>query len=163
MSAKSTYQVIDPPKTLQAKVPKTGGVSMDQMAADAETALQDIKNDYETVVQANLRRIDDAISRAMETPAATAEALNEIFNISHDLKGQAGSLDYPLLSAIAQSLCHFISNSEPAALKWIDVVGVHSRAMGTVVGHKIHGDGGDNGKKLLRALDAAVTMANSRD
>ena len=163
MSAKSTHQLIDPPKTLQAKVPKIGGPSMDQMAAAAETSLQDIKDDYETVVQANLRRIDDAISKAKKTPAATAEALKEIFDISHDLKGQAGSLDYPLLSAIAQSLCHFISNSEPAALKGIDVVGVHTRAMGTVVAHKIHGDGGDNGKKLLGALDAAIKMAISRD
>ncbi len=163
MSAKSPYQVINPPSTLQAKVPKIGGPSMDQMAADAETALQEIKDNYEAVVQADVRRMDDAISRAMGTPASAADALKEIFGISHDIKGQAASLDYPLLTAIAQSLCRFISTSEPAALKGIDVVGVHTRAMGTVVGHKIRGDGGDNGKKLLGALDAAVKMAISRE
>ncbi len=43
------------------------------------------------------------------------------------------------------------------------MVGVHTRAMGTVVAHRIRGDGGDNGKKLLGALDAAVKMAISRE
>ncbi len=162
MSAKSQYQVINPPNTLLAKVPKTGGPPMDDMAADAEAALQEIKDNYEAVVQADLRKIDDAVSRAIETPASAADAVKEIFGISHDIKGQAASLDYPLLTAIAQSLCRFISTSEPAALKGIDVVGAHARAMGTVVAHTIRGDGGDNGKKLIGALDAAVAKALSR-
>ncbi len=162
MSAKNQYQVINPLNTLQAKVHKTGGPSMDQMAADAETALKEIKDNYEAVVQADVRRIDDALSRAKETPASAADALKEIFDISHDIKGQAASLGYPLLTAIAQLLCRFISTSEAAALKGLDVVGVHTRAMGTVVGHKIRGDGGENGKKLLGALDAAVNKAISR-
>ncbi len=162
MSAKSPYQVINPPRRLQAKVPKTGGPSMDQMAADAEAALREIKDNYEAVVQADLRKIDDAVSRAMETPASATDAVKEIFGISHDIKGQAASLDYPLLTAIAQSLCRFISTSEPAARMGLDVVGVHARAMGTVVAHTIRGDGGENGKKLLGALDAAVEKALSR-
>ncbi len=136
---------------------------MDQMAADAETALQDIKDNYEAVVQADVRRMDDAISRAMETPASAADALNEIFGISHDIKGQAASLDYPLLTAIAQSLCRFISTSEPTALKGLDVVGMHTRAMGTVVAHRIRGDGGEIGKKLLDALGMAAKKALSRE
>ncbi len=40
MSGKSQYQVINPPNTLRAKVPTTGGPSMDEMAADAEVALR---------------------------------------------------------------------------------------------------------------------------
>ena len=162
MSGKSQHQVITPPSMLQAKVPKTGGPSMDEMAAEAETALQEIKDGYEAVVQEDVRRIDDAITKAMEEPASAPAALEEVFGICHDIKGQAASLGYPLLTAIAQSLCHFISASEPAALKGIDVVGVHTRAMGTVVGHKIRGDGGEIGKKLLGALDAAVKKAISR-
>ncbi len=161
MSTKSQYQVINLPNSLQAKVPKTGGPSMDDMAADAKAALQEIKDNYEDMVQGDLRRINDAISRAMEAPTTAADALKEIFGISHDIKGQAASLDYPLLTAIAQSLCRFIT-SEPAALKGLDVVSAHARAMGTVVAHTIRGDGGEQGKKLLDVLDAAVEMGLSR-
>lgn len=162
MSAKSPYQVINPPNTLRAKVPKTGGPSMAEMAANAVAALQEIKDNYEAVVQADLRKIDDAISRAMETPTSAADALQEIFGISHDIKGQAASLDYPLLTAIAQSLCRFISTSESAALNGLDVVSAHARAMGTVVAHTIRGDGEENGKKLLDVLDAVVESALTR-
>jgi len=162
MSGESQHQVIIPPNMLQAKVPKTGGPSMDEMAASAEAALREIKDNYEAVVQADLRKINDAISRAIETPATEADALKEIFGISHDIKGQAASLDYPLLTMIAQSLCRFISNSEPAALKALDVVSAHARAMGTVVAYTIRGDGGEIGKKLLDVLDAAVEKALAR-
>ncbi len=75
----------------------------------------------------------------------------------------AASLDYPLLTAIAQSLCRFITTNEPAALKRFDVVGAHTRAMGTVVAHRIRGAVGENGKKLLAALDSAVQKAISRE
>ncbi len=162
MSAKSQYQVINPPNTLQAKVASAGGPSVEQMAVDAEAALQEIKDGYEAVVQAELRKIDDALTRAMEAPASAAEALKEVFGISHDIKGQAASLGYPMLTAIAQSLCRFITTNEPAALKGLDVVGAHYRAMETVVAHRIRGDGGANGIKLLGALDTAVKIAISR-
>ena len=159
MSGKSQYQVINPPNTLRAKVPTTGGPSMGEMAADAEAALREIKDNYEAVVQADLSKINDAISKAIETPTSAADALQEIFGISHDIKGQAASLDYPLLTMIAQSLCKFISSNEPAALQRLDVVSAHARAMGTVVAHTIRGDGGENGKKLLAVLDAVVESA----
>lgn len=163
MSAKSHYQVINPPNILQAKIPKTGGPSLSQMAADAETALREIKDNYETVVQADVRRIDDALARVKQSPAGAAGALEEIFGISHDIKGQAASLGYPLLTAIAQSLCRFISTNDAAALTSLNVVTVHTRAMGTVVGHKIRGDGGELGEKLLGALDVVMKKAISKD
>ena len=162
MSGKSPHQVIKPSNTLRAKIPKTGGPSVNEMTADAETALREIKDKYETIVQADLRKINEAIFKVTETPTSAAAALKEIFGISHDIKGQAASLDYPLLTAIAQSLCCFISTNETVALKGFDVVGAHARAMGTVVAHTIRGDGGENGKNLLDALDAAVAQALAR-
>lgn len=158
MSGKSQSQVIKPSNTLQAKIPKTGGPSMDDMAADAEAALDEIKDNYASMVQADLRKINEAISRAMETPASAADVLQEISGISHDIKGQAASLGYPLLTEIAQSLCHFISASELSASLKLDVVSAHARAMGTVMSHTISGDGGENGKRLLDALKAAVAQ-----
>ncbi len=113
-------------------------------------------------MQADLSKIDDAISKAINTPTSAADALQEIFGISHDIKGQAASLDYPLLTMIAQSLCKFISSNEPAALQRLDVVSAHARAMGTVVAHTIRGDGEENGKKLLDVLDAVVESALTR-
>jgi len=145
------------------KTSKTGGPSMDEMTADAEVALSKIKNTYETVVQAELCKINEAIFQATRTPSSATDALKEIFSISHNIKGQAGSLGYPLLTAIAQSLCRFISTSEPAALKGLDVVGAHTRAMEAVIAHSIRGDGLTKGKKLLEVLDATVEQALARE
>ena len=97
MSAKSQYQVIIPPNKLQAKISKTGGPSMAKMTANAEEAIRKIKENYAPVVQADLRKISDAISRATDEPTSMPDALKEIFGISHDIKGQAATLDYPFL------------------------------------------------------------------
>ena len=163
MNAWSESQVINPPNTLPAKVAETGSPSMTELVRDAEAGLREVKAGYEAVVRTDLRKINDAISRAIGTPNSAADALKEIFCISHDIKGQAASLDYPLLTAIAQSLCRFISTSEPAALKGLDVMTVHAKAMETVVAHKIRGEVREDGKNVLDALDAAVEKALTRD
>ncbi len=162
MMGEGKCQVINPPNNLQAKVPETGGPSMGEMVRVADEALQEIKDNYETFVRADLQKINDAISRASAAPSAAADALEEICTIGHDIKGQAASLDYPLLTAIAQSLCRFISTSEPAALKGLDVITVHSQAMETVVTHRIRGKIRADGEKVLDALDAAVQKALTR-
>ncbi len=162
MGEKERCQIINPPNTLQAKVSKVGGPSMDDIVADAKGALREIGGTYDTVVQADLRKINDALCVAMATPASAADSLKEIFSVSHNIKGQAASFDYPLLTAIAQSLCRFISANEAAALRDLDVVGAHARAMGTVVAHSIRGDGLEKGKKLLSVLDVAVENALAR-
>ena len=162
MSAKNQYQVINPPNTLQAKVPKTGGPRMDEMVADAEAALREINGNYEALVRDDVRRIDDAISRAERFPLAASKEMHAIAFISHDIKGQAATLGYPLLTAIAQSLYRFVESDKSPAPKRLDVVEAHARALETVVAHRIRGDGGENGRKLLDALDAAVETALAR-
>ena len=99
----------------------------------------------------------------MGSPTCAADAVGEIFAISHDIGGQAASLDYPLLTAIAQSLCRFISAGEPAAPKGLDVISAHAGAMATVVAHKVRGEVREDGKKVLDALAAAVEKALTRD
>ena len=162
MNEERKDQVINPSNLLQAKVAKTGGASMAEMVRDAEAGLRELRADYEALVQTDLRKINDAISRAMGSPTCAADAVGEIFAISHDIGGQAASLDYPLLTAIAQSLCRFISAGEPAALKGLEVITAHAGAMETVVAHKVRGEVREDGKKLLDALDAAVEKALTR-
>ncbi len=163
MMGEGKCQVINPPNNLQAKVPETGGPSMGEMVRVADEALQEIKDNYETFVRADLQKINDAISRASAAPSAAADALEEICTIGHDIKGQAASLDYPLLTAIARSLCDFISTSEMAALKGFDVIDAHARAMATVVAYTIRGDVREDGKKVLDALEVVVKKALAQD
>ncbi len=132
------------------------------MAADAEAALREINGNYEALVRGDVRRIDDAISRAERSPLAASKEMEVIAFISHDIKGQAATLGYPLLTAIAQSLYRFVESDKSPVPKRLDVVEAHARALETVVAHRIRGDGGENGKKLLDALDAAVEKALAR-
>ena len=90
MDAKREPQVINPPNLLQAKVPKIGGPSMANIVKVAEAELSKINANYEAIVQTDLRKINDAISRATGTPTSAADAIREISGISHDIKGPGG-------------------------------------------------------------------------
>ena len=162
MSANSQYQVIVPPNALTAKISKIGGPSMAEITANAEVAIRNIEVNYEPAVQANLRIINDAVATTINAPSSAPDALKTIFSMSHDIKGQAATLDYPLLTAIAQSLCRFVSTGESTAAKRLDVIKKHARAMEIVLAHMIKGDGGKKGQELLDALGAAVDKALAR-
>ena len=136
---------------------------MAEMVEVAEAGLREASADYEDLVQSDLRKIDEAITRAIDTPSVAADAVKEIFDISHNIKGQAASLDYPLLTEIAQSMCRFISSSGRAVPKRLDMITLHTRAMGTVVAHKIRGEVQETGRKVLEALDIAVEKTLAQD
>ena len=110
----------------------------------------------------DVRRIDDAVSRAERSLSAAPDAMDVIAFISHNLKGQAAPPVYPLLTEIAQSLYRFVASDKSPVPKRLDVVEAHARALEIVVARRICGDGGENGKKSRDALDAAVEKALAR-
>ena len=80
-----------------------------------------------------------------------------LYNISHDIKGQAGSFGYDLITGIADLLCSSIEKMESVGSKQLEIIGFHVEAMRIAEMKKMKGTGGPAGEKLLAGLRDVVT------
>jgi len=82
--------------------------------------------------------------------------IDVLYTMSHDIKGQAGSFGYDLITAIADLLCSSIEKMESIGDKQLEVIGFHVEAMRIAEMKKMKGMGGPAGEKLLGGLEGAV-------
>lgn len=109
--------------------------------ARAEAALANLSQDYPRWLRADL-----AAARACLTPSMDSDRL---YTILHDIKGQATTFGYPLISRISQHLCQMLNGETPSP----DHITALLDAMESVVDHGLTGDGGERGRELLARLD----------
>ncbi|MBX9634973.1 MAG: Hpt domain-containing protein [Magnetospirillum sp.] len=120
--------------------------------ARAEAALDALSSHYLSWAEADLASLQDALAQLQAQPDAPAP-LARLFTISHDMKGQAATFGYPLLTHIGERLCRFIETHPApdgaALIRLADMV----QAISQVLTLRMEGDGGAAGRDLLTRLD----------
>lgn len=151
-------QFIRPPNTLQEKVgpPSPGGI--DAAALDrAEQVIQEMSGAYLEWVRGDLDKIQAALETLRKSSEEEAKkALERIFDIAHDMKGQGGSFDYPLITQVGNQLCRFIETVDQPDDNAVKVIHLHIDAMRLIIANRLVGDGGAHGQRLVRGLEAIL-------
>jgi HPt (histidine-containing phosphotransfer) domain-containing protein len=145
-----------PTNNLKPKVPSEGGPELEDIVEKAEQALSEMEDDYEVLVGEEITRIGEFLQTAKDDSTKIADCIKEIHIIGHNIKGQAATFSYPLLTMAAKSLCHFIQENATAAGERLDLIEVHVNTMRIIVAQKIKGDGGKKDQGLITALEEAV-------
>ncbi len=103
MANKQGYQVVHPPNLLKAKL---GGEPIYDAAAvaRAEAALEALKGDYEERLRDDLAALTAALEAARAEPCEAGARLEAMRRCAHDVKGQAGTFGYALVTTLAASL-----------------------------------------------------------
>jgi len=114
--------------------------------ARAEAALAALSERYLAWAGADVARLVAGLDGLR---AGDGGSLAEVFAIAHDIKGQAATFGYPLVTAIANRLCRLIE-AGPAD---ITAIAAHVDAIAAAVAQRLGGDGGDEGRRLLRRLE----------
>ncbi|MGH6828673.1 MAG: Hpt domain-containing protein [Rhizomicrobium sp.] len=109
MAREQPIELFMPPNLLKAKV-GAGGFSPAAIAR-AETAMATLKDNFESWMQADVRRLD--VAHGLYAEKSDARTLRDLLRAAHDLKGQAGTFDYPLIARVAGSLCNLIQDLAP--------------------------------------------------
>lgn len=165
MSAdKNKPQLIQPPTQIRDKVSVTDdGVDLDALE-QAEQLIAGMQDSYLEWVEDDLKRFGELYTAAAAEEGDKRRALVEdIFSVSHDVKGQGGSFDYPLMTAVGNSLCRFIEKLEgPVKQGHMAVIKVHIDTMRLIINQRMNGDGGKAGVNLLRGLDATVAKMSTK-
>jgi len=146
-------EVITPPDNLKKKV-KTGGpgaVDLDTLKR-AEAVIADMTDNYVEWAVKDLAKIHQALENLKAEKKDRKDALSQIFQLSHDMKGQGGSFGYTLMTILGGNLCDFVDKLENAGPAEIEVIQLHINAMGLVIAKEMKGDGGKAGVQLLQGL-----------
>ncbi len=119
------------------------------------------KLSYGDWIEADLDKLTIALDKLKDRSESAAKQLEVIEGTAHDIKGQAGTFDYPLLTLIAESLCDMLRAADTIEDRQIGLVAAHIDAIGVIVGGRIQGDGGEMGKQLLSRLQTAVRKVSA--
>lgn len=153
-------EVITPPSSLADRVVKGVGPDLQTIMARVEAGMETLKHQYSDVLSSDLAALDKALEKIKaETGELPTEAATELYQAAHEIRGLAGSFDYPLLTGIAGSLCGFIDQLDSDLRPHIRVIELQVGAMHAVVANKITGGGGRQGRELVASIGDLVTKA----
>jgi hypothetical protein len=163
MSKQEGVEFFTVPNTLKSKVKITADGVDEAVLERAEQIIVELKDDYLTWAEDDITRLHQAAANLKELSAASPDdalvkkTFHDIYEVSHDMRGQGGSFGYPLMTAVCDRMCQFIEKvwDEPK-LNQLPVLSVCIDTMSLIISQRLDGDGGAMGHNLLRALDAAI-------
>ncbi len=152
-----TYQVINPPNLLRAKVGPGQGIDP-ALVEQAEAAIAELADTYTDWVADDIARLEEALTRAEQETSARREHLERAYSVCHDMKGQAGTFGYSLMTRVAASLCRFIDSIKDKEVAGGDfeVTRAHLDAMKAIIVNKVKGEGGEIGRQIAKGLERIV-------
>ena len=161
----TTVEYIQPPNNLRAKQ-KQAGVSMtlDMKVLDqAESVIRGARADFFVSIAEDLAKLQKRYEAARPDPESRPGHIEDIHATAQSIAGQGSSFGYPVVTALASQLCHYLEDhvfphatTRGVTDPELEVVRVHMEAIKLVVTQKLEGDGGPIGSKLLGGLALVI-------
>jgi len=154
--------VIEPDTNLKDKVKITGSGSGIDMAAieRAEKALEELSENFDdwlceeigTLVAAR-----DVVSKS----GLEGENRDKLYRAAHDLKGQADTFGYPLITVVCASMCKLMETIEDANQIPMELIDQHIDAIRVFASGKIKDKEHPEASTVAEALlDAVILIAD---
>ncbi|MFQ5784157.1 MAG: hypothetical protein ACE5H8_04960 [Alphaproteobacteria bacterium] len=156
-----TAQIIAPPISLADKVGTiSGDLDEEEIVRRAEAEIEALKAQYPEWVLGHIADLEAACVAARDDPEHRGRHLDTLAAVAHDVKGEGTSYDYPLMTALGDSLCRLARDLKDGAGGWEDrkltLAAKHIEAMRIVIRERMSGDGGEGGAELIASLREAV-------
>jgi hypothetical protein len=150
-------KIIKPSTKLKDKV--GGGTNAKfnaKMIERTEKAVEARSGDYLVKVRNDIESLRKLIQRAQEEPENSRSILYDISMGAREVKGEAATFNYPLLTRFGDGLYKFTESMTELTKPRIAVIQAHIDAMNAVLSQRMKGDGGPVGNQLSRGLEIAV-------
>lgn len=120
-----------------------------EVLAKAEAALAGLGERYLGWAEADCRRLRACFDEIVAAGEEGGALLPHLFTISHDMKGQAATFGYPLVSELGNRLCRRIETEPSLSPATLDGLGRLVDGICRVIAERLEGDGGEAGRRLL--------------
>jgi HPt (histidine-containing phosphotransfer) domain-containing protein len=140
-------------------MPEEGDRKLEAVLARAQAAVADLAKNYIPNTLVDLDRCAAQLKSARDTPDQRGDAIKELHNTAHNIKGQGSSFGFPLVTRIAHSLCNLVRQERAFSDGDLGVIQAHLDALRLILIKDIKGDGGEVGAKLAARLENMVIKA----
>jgi len=128
----------------------------DEVRSRIDSAIAQSKDTFTQDVLGKLRAMRALTKEAEQDEFQRIFIMSNIADLAFDVKGMGGTFGFPLLSALAKSLQHFIQKIGLPNTDQFQVVSIHIDALYLVLAQGVTGSGGATEKELLETLRKAV-------
>jgi HPt (histidine-containing phosphotransfer) domain-containing protein len=142
-------RVLNPPNFLKQKIKMAPGL-LDDLLARADQMVANLQGEFEAGTEIRIKHLLEAQRRWL-LPATREEAIKQLRRLCHDIKGEAGTFGYPLLSDIADLFGDYL-REVPGEFQRREAVKGYIDTFQVVWAQKIKGEGGAIGRELLASL-----------
>jgi CheY-like chemotaxis protein len=141
--------------------------SMKDAVSAAKASLAELGIDYPAILKADVAQLQTHFSK-VQAEGFTEATVKSIFRKAHDLKGQAATFGFDLVTSVSASLCTLLrkvsdhpDQIRTRKLALATVVSMHIEAIDVCASQNITGNGGADGTELLQTLAAAVKRVST--
>ena len=153
VSTFADHEVILPPNKLKKAVQKVKpGSKVDfDPVAQAEAALAELADDFGNWMDQECVRLDNA-RNAVKAAGFNKTTRDALFLAAHDIKGQATTFGFPLVTPVADSLCRLIEHTPEMARLPLGLIDQHVDAVRAITHRNSRGDSDANAARLAEKL-----------
>ncbi len=158
LNTKAKIWVFDLPNKLKAKlgIEEDAGKLDPKLLRAAEQHLRDMADDYTDWVKENLAQLQHNYEQLQSNPKNPWKYVQNIHNISHELRGQGETFGYNLITMFCMSLCDFTeTRNVEMGDKLLELIKAHIQGIQTVIRQDVRDDGGTIGLELTSMLNEA--------
>jgi HPt (histidine-containing phosphotransfer) domain-containing protein len=124
------HEVITPPNKLEGVA--GDALDGDDPVARAEAALAQLSSEFSGWMDDECEQLDRA-RRSVRQAGMAAQQREALFRAAHDIKGQAATLGFPLVAAVAESLCLLIDETDDPRRIPLALVDQHVDAVRAII------------------------------
>ncbi len=157
-------EIIVPPNPLKSKVGVSGSGSLDFGPIErAEKALEQLSVEFDDWLSEEVDLLLLARDRVIEE-GLTAETQAKLYLASHDLKGQAETYGYPLITRVCASLCKLLDTATQRSLIPAEIIDHHVNAVRNMMKYKMKSTKHPQGSAVTNKLiDVVLEFADFED
>jgi CheY-like chemotaxis protein len=144
------------PNIILEKAQSKSGKSNLVIDEKIEEDLENSAEDYSDWIKTRINGMNFSLNEARDDIAVVGQSFQDINNTAEELRAQAATFGYPLLSNMAKSLSVVTNTAVSVSEKRLDLIKTHIDALDMVVKLRLRGDGGDQGKMIVRSLGDAT-------
>ena len=128
-------EIFMPPNILKAKVGSAGGDVDTAALLRAEAAIESLKSEFGDWLATDVRQLGECRDRFASHPDQAAR--EGLFRVALDLKGQATTFEFPMISRVAASLARLLDGLRPTETIPLGLIDAHVEAIRAVFRDKL--------------------------